>query len=341
MSKVISSGEVLFNSAYNGATDNSLGASEFEAISTNMSEMFAKGFLNKIGDVITAGESLFVYGYNAACDNGQGESEFGAIADDMAKKFANMLGSEENKSNAYKSGSDLSKSGKSGIESNKDNYTDVAESLATIFANGLSSSSMLKKVYDAGAALANEGSWGTTEYQDDFEYTGEMAGQGFINGMRECIEDAYDVGTDLGRTVLNRMAEVLDVGSPSKEAEKIGMWTSLGYANGIEKYTVSATDAADRMARLSLQAADGFIADRQVSIPTSNVGYGVGAMNEGAMASLASNIYQAIISGISASGVADNDRDVKIIIDGREIFKVVQSEERKNGAKISNGAFSR
>jgi uncharacterized linocin/CFP29 family protein len=78
------------------------------------------------------------------------------------------------------------------------------------------------------------------------------------------------------------------------------------------------------------------------SVPTNNnAGYGVGAMNESAMMNMASTIYQAVASGISTLNLNGDDRDIKVIIDGKEVFKVVQKEERNRGVAISNGAFSR
>ena len=80
----------------------------------------------------------------------------------------------------------------------------------------------------------------------------------------------------------------------------------------------------------------------RVSMPTVNSGYGVGVANEGAMASLASSIYQAVVSGMSnATATAGSGGDIKVVIDGKEVFKAVQAESRKRGANISNGAFSR
>lgn len=340
LATLLSTGTKLFDAAHEGVSKGGSASTVFSNTGYYASAAYNNGLLSNMRDVLASGGKLFDSAYNGANNNGKAANDFSVIADNLAKMFTNALGSENAKNNAYNAGSSLSKKGAEGTKAYKNDYSYVAAELATLFANSMASSSMLKKVYDAGAEIANEGSWGTTAYNDDYEYTGEMAGTGFINGMRECLDDAYNAGTDLGRTVLNRMAEVLDVGSPSKEAAKIGMWTSIGYAKGIEEYTKSATEAAGRMAQLSLQAADSFITDRQISVPASNMGYGIGVANEGAMANLASNIYQAVVSGMSVYG-GDNGKEVNIIIDGKEVFKVVQNESIKRGAKISNGAFSR
>ena len=73
---------------------------------------------------------------------------------------------------------------------------------------------------------------------------------------------------------------------------------------------------------------------------SSNVGYGIAGANGEAMANLASSVYQAVVSGMATANL-NGDRETNIIIDGKQVFKVVQSEERKRGASISNGTFSR
>ena len=81
-----------------------------------------------------------------------------------------------------------------------------------------------------------------------------------------------------------------------------------------------------------------------VSVPTStNAGYNISAANTNAMASLAGNIYQAVVSGMSNARIntTSDNGDIKVIIDGKEVFKAVQTESRKRGVAISNGAFSR
>ena len=74
------------------------------------------------------------------------------------------------------------------------------------------------------------------------------------------------------------------------------------------------------------------------SYGSTNAGYGIGMANQGAMATLASNIYNAVVSGMA--GVSGGKGDTVIMIDGKEVFRVVQNESRKSGVAISNGAFA-
>ena len=139
------------------------------------------------------------------------------------------------------------------------------------------------------------------------------------------------------------MKEALGIASPSKEAYAVGKFFDEGFANAISDFTSLATDNAGNMAEMSLKAmrtTQGMFSG--FSVPTNNnAGYGVGAMNESAMMNMASTIYQAVASGISTINLNGDDRDIKVIIDGKEVFTVVQTESRKRGVAISNGAFSR
>jgi hypothetical protein len=235
--------------------------------------------------------------------------------------------------NAY---SGASNDGKAG-----DNFSTLADDMAKLFANSLGSTTAKQGAYSAGEAIANEGSWGAVSLVDDYEYAGAMSGEGFAHGIISKIDEAESSGKAVALKVLGLMNEVLDVGSPSKETEQIGKYFTQGYANGILEDMDKAMSAAETMAKASIRAANtDFISDVSVSIPKSNAGYGIGAMNNEAMATLASNIYQAVVSGMATYGNG-NGGDTIITIDGREVFRVVQSEARKNGATISNGAFSR
>ena len=117
---------------------------------------------------------------------------------------------------------------------------------------------------------------------------------------------------------------------------RVGEYAVEGYVKGIEQDTILASNATKNMAASALSAMtkasdlsnkvilNGTLADpmsARASIPSSTTtNYGVGMANVG--------------------GVA-NGGDIKVIIDGKEVFKAVQTEQRKRGAVVSNGAFSR
>ena len=137
---------------------------------------------------------------------------------------------------------------------------------------------------------------------------GELTGEGYAIGVENSIKLATKAATDLASSAMR----------------------VLGNASGISNSVIMNGTIADPMS------------SARVSIPsTSNMGYGISAANEGAMATLASNIYQSVVSGMSVVADSIEGKDTKVIIDGKEVFKAVQTESRKRGVPISDGAFSR
>ena len=307
-------------------------------------ESFAKGMNSGMSSVRLGASNLYKTALNGVNGNGTASTEFANVGSNMTKAFNSGLVASGVITNSYNAGAKVSRYGYEGMDANTNAYNNIAYKLANLFTGGLGSSENASKAYTAGAKLSNEGSWGTTEYNDDYYYTGDMAGQGFILGIRKHEYEAKEEGATVARNVLSNLAAVLDIGSPSKEAYKMGAFFDEGFANAISDYTYTATDAADEMAKLSLQAirTSNAMFNSGVSIPSgTNAGYGIGMANEGAMASLASNIYQAVVSGMATYGGASDSRDIKVVIDGKEVFTAVQTESRKRGVAISNGAFSR
>ena len=147
----------------------------------------------------------------------------------------------------------------------------------------------------------------------------------------------------MGAKALEEANKKTKTASPSKAFAEIGMYSALGYAKGVADYTSVAARATASMAEASMKAMNYNAMGGNMSVPTStNAGYSVGTSNEGAMASLASNIYQAVMNGMANANIGTaNGGDIKVIIDGKEVFKAVQTESRKRGVAISNGAFSR
>lgn len=319
-------------------------AQEAKKRGEDMIKGFAQGMNSGMSSVRLGASNLYKTALNGINNNGTASTNFANLGSNMTRAFTSALASQGSLNNAYNAGYKVSQFGYEGANANTVAYSNIADSLANLFSSALGSSANRSKAYSAGSYLSNEGSWGTTEYNDDYYYTGDMAGQGFVLGIRKHEYNAKVEGQRIAQAALYNLASALGIASPSKEAYKMGAFFDEGFANAISDYTYTATDAADEMARLSLQAirTSNAMFNSGVSIPSgTNAGYGIGMANEGAMASLASNIYQAVASGISTLNLNGDDRDIKVIIDGKEVFKVVQKEQRDRGVAISNGAFSR
>jgi len=304
----------LFKSAYNGADNNGNGASQFRYVSAEQAKAFGSGYGNSGVDVFGATKkNLYEPSVKGLTNDGKAPLKFKAEANADTKAFYSNLNSSAAKVKAHKNAADLSSTGATGARSERPNYLSA----------------------------------------------GLYAGAGFIAGINDPknAKDATKAGAIMGANTLIAIKKVLGIESPSKEFYSVGKYSVEGYTNAITDNTKYAVDSVAAMSRKVLDTVSGAsdlsnkiilggtiadpMASRAVSMPAVNSGYGIGAANEGAMANLASNIYQAIVSGMATASANNDNKDTKIIIDGKEVFKVVQAESRKRGVAISNGTFSR
>lgn len=325
------------------ATDNAA-VIEAEKHGEAVAKAYADGVAKNRNTLAQTGNAVYQTLWNGAYHYGQAPTSFYNASSYMSKRYNDGL--KTGMSGASSAGRSLYDSAYNGASNNGNGgsaYSNLANSLANLFSGNLGSNVNKNKAYNAGASLSNEGSWGTDAYRDDYYWTGDMAGQGFILGIQKHEYSAKVEGRRIAANALSNLAEALGIASPSKETYAFGKFFDEGFANAIRDYTSLATDNASNLAEMSLKAmrtTQGMFGG--FSVPTNNnTGYGVGAMNEGAMMNMASTIYQAVASGISTLNLNGDDRDIKVIIDGKEVFKVVQKEQRDRGVAISNGAFSR
>ena len=233
----------------------------------------------------------------------------------------------------------VDKNGKGGQE-----FGNTAANEAYKYAMGLTSPTAKSNAYVSGLTLASQGAKGSGAYANDnntgFSYAGRMSGQGYIGGLEKYKSKASSSGRIIAEAALNTLKKVLGIHSPSTAYGEQAYWSVMGYAKNMEKYSYLAENSAKDMATSALKAVEtaNSTINGGASVPTStNVGYGVGVANEGAMMNLASNIYQAVVSGMATAG--GNNGDIVLTCDGKEFFRIVRNEERKSGIAIGNGAF--
>lgn len=292
---------------------------------------------------------------NTYAKTGDTNITFGNTSADEARKAGERVaksyaeGINNGKADAQTAGNNLYNSGKNGVNNQGNGvsgYKYVAQNQAYAFTNNLASSKALSNARLSGMTLAAKGVNGANSYSNDtksgFPYAGQMAGQGYVGGINKYKSSANTAGRIVAEATLKTLRKVLGIDSPSKVMAEQGMWTVLGYVEGIDKYASKAEQATKDMANASVKAISttNEMMNYSGNVPTTtNVGYGIGMANQGAMATLASNIYNAIASGMAGLN-AGGTGDIKVIIDGKEVFNVVQNESRKRGVAISNGAFS-
>ncbi|MTD42461.1 tape measure protein [Erwinia sp. CPCC 100877] len=79
----------------------------------------------------------------------------------------------------------------------------------------------------------------------DLYQVGKDIINGLVKGIKETIKDVGDAVSDVAKTVTDKIKNILDINSPSRVMQKIGVFTSQGLANGItdgSKYVEKATD---------------------------------------------------------------------------------------------------
>ena len=237
----------------------------------------------------------------------------------------------------------------------KQKFGYISADAAKAYYTNLSSKDTLAKTKTAGGKLADAGVSGAKTENGvgkGFYKAGDQSGAGYNLGITsdKNILKYKKSSKVVATTTLAALKNFLGIKSPSRKFALLGDYSAQGYAKGITENTYKATSAVKAMGekavdtmRKASAVSNNVITGSNISIPTStNAGYAVSASNEGAMASLASNIYQAVVSGMASANIGTgNGGDIKVIIDGKEVFKAVQTESRKRGVAISNGAFSR
>lgn len=275
----------------------------------------------------------FNFTSNTTAFRTQGENAMQAYADGMNSKIGavNTAGN-----NAFNSG--LNGVGADGKGEQK--FYNTAANEAYKFAMGISSTKAKNDAYNSGAALSYQGDKGARWWISDWINAGNSSGQGYIAGVKKNERAAKTSGETIGKAALRRLKEYLGIHSPSRAFGEAGINSVEGYAQYMERYSYLASNAAKDMANSALKAVETANAtlSNNVSVPTTtNAGYGIGVANQSAMMNLASNIYNAVVSGIAGLDIGGGDTIV--MIDGKEVFRVVKKEERKSGIPIGNGAF--
>lgn len=327
-------------------------ASEAEKQAKTYISTYAKTLESGVGTVTSAAQKVFNASLNGVSNNGNGKTKFYNTSADEARKYAEGLASQ--KVDVGKKGTALYTSGYNGVTKNgtgKVAFSTAGNTLISAFVTSLGSSVAKSNAYNAGANVASRGAAGSNSYKtgsSSFTNAGNNAGQGFIAGIEKFKSAAQKAGSIIASNALNKLKQVLGIHSPSRAFGEAGMYSVLGFSNAIEDNTFKATNAVALMSERVLATAKtdltGVLANPlargNVSMPSSGVGYGIGMSNDTAMASLASQVYQAVVSGMEVVADSLENRDIKVLINGKEVFKAVQTEQRKSGVAISNGAFS-
>ena len=77
---------------------------------------------------------------------------------------------------------------------------------------------------------------------------------GFIQGMRGKLEEAAQVAADIAHQAYIAAMMMLGIASPSKRFAELGEYSVMGFANGMEQYSYLSANAAEGMAKTSIDS---------------------------------------------------------------------------------------
>lgn len=88
----------------------------------------------------------------------------------------------------------------------------------------------------------------------EWKEVGKNVIDGFIGGIKDKLSDAVEAAKDVASSVLEGAKNLLGINSPSKEFEKIGIWSDEGLINGLVGYAGKVSKAAEDVGRGALDA---------------------------------------------------------------------------------------
>lgn len=133
---------------------------------------------------------------------------------------------------------------------NVDNLTTFGRDIKTLANNGinmfiLAFTNAFTKAYNKGAEFAKKAVGGINSTTGQFTNAGANAMQGFINGLNSRAQAVYNTANAIANNAANAIRRALQIHSPSRVMEQIGMYTDLGFANGLMRYADTVEESAD------------------------------------------------------------------------------------------------
>ena len=159
-------------------------------------------------------------------------------------------------------------------------------------------------------------------------------GSNLVNGLLRGLQNAWDsvtswvseAASDLTRT----MQDAFDIHSPSRVWAELGMYLDLGLQEGMQGGVSGLVSTANQIANTVTTAATPTI-DTSPNIPTPTYRVDTATYsNPNATDSSDSNGIATILEQMLAYMQSENrDNDVKVVIDGREVFNAVVKENNR------------
>ena len=131
-------------------------------------------------------------------------------------------------------------------------FMGAGKNLASNTGSGISSNA--GRASSAAESMANGAKNAVTGMSGAFSGAGRNMASGLAAGIRNGASSAISAARNLATSALRAAKHALGIKSPSREFAKVGMYSDLGFAKGVSKYSNRVIDSMKQMAKQSTYA---------------------------------------------------------------------------------------
>lgn len=110
------------------------------------------------------------------------------------------------------------------------------------------------KVYNKAADVAKRAVSGINSVNPQFATAGANLMQGMVNGLNSRAQSVYNTAAAIANRAAQVVRSALQIHSPSRVFEQIGMYVDLGFAKGLTDYADTIESSADIVGRSTMDA---------------------------------------------------------------------------------------
>lgn len=232
----------------------------------------AKSAMESVAKMLDGKSKATEYGKKLMSGFASGVSSGISSAVSKAKSASSQVASalKASSGSATGSGSSIMTGFRSGLSSGVSSAVATARSAATSVANGLRGGTSAARSAGAsigsafksglsstnasatGKSVANSAVSGMGGKYNAAHGAGRNVGIGFNNGLASTAGTIYRTAASIASNVISMLRRAFRIHSPSKATAEIGMYVSLGLADGIMDYASKASDSARSVATKAL-----------------------------------------------------------------------------------------
>lgn len=173
---------------------------------------------------------------------------FGKTGSDSGTKMAQGIDSK--KGSVKSSSSNLAAQAVTGVDTAKPGFYTAGQGAGGNYGSGIGS--VASTVMAKGTEIANSAKSGAGSVS--LWQTGYDTAAGYGNGINSKFPEVVTHVGQYAQSVAKKIRDVLGIGSPSKVTYEYGMFTVLGFSNGMSDTMPVAVQSAESMAEKSMQA---------------------------------------------------------------------------------------